>query len=136
MAYTSRPSPKMARERGQIVLSWLIKVVLGLGLAGMLLFEVVGVLLARGTAADTASKAAQEAGFTYRDTGSVERAEETAEEYAEKEGAEFISLSVDSEDRLTTVTVRKRAKTLFIHRIKVLRKYTVSTEAQSAPLPS
>lgn len=118
------------------MVSWLLKLVIGFAIAGVILFEVVGVVLARGTAADTASKAAQEAGFTYRDTGDVELAKVTAKAYCENEGAEFIDLTVDAEDRTTTVTVRKKARTLFIHNIGPLKKYTSSTETQSAPLPS
>lgn len=128
--------PWSMTDRGQIVVSWLLKVVLGLAVAGLILFEVVGVVLARGTAEDTAAKAAQDAGFTYRDTGDVKRAEATAKAYAENEGAEFISLSVDEEARTTTVTVRKKARTFFIQYIGPLKKYTSSTGTQSAPLPS
>lgn len=121
---------------GQIVIGWLLKVSLALVIVGLLLFEVVGVLVARGTAADTASKAASEAGFRYRDTANVEQAKAVAKQYAEREGATFISLSVDPQDREITVTVQKKARTLFIHRIGALRKYTIATETQTTPLPS
>lgn len=124
-----------AQDSGQIVIGWLAKVIVGLLVVGLVLFEVVGVLVARGTAADTASKAAQEAGFTYRDSRDVRRAEQTARSFVEKEGGEFISFSVDTRDRTATVTVRRVAKTFFIHRIGALKKYTIATSTQSSPLP-
>lgn len=122
-------------DAGQVV-GWLVKLVVVLVVLGLVLFEVVATVLVRATAADTASKAAQEAGFVYRDTSDRSRAEETARAMVEGEGAEFVSLSVDTEQRTISVTVQKRAKTLFIHKIDALKKYTNVSETQAAPLPS
>lgn len=128
-------SARLGRSDRGIVVSWLLKVSLVLVVIGLLLFEVVGVVVANGTASETARSAAQEAGFRYRDTSNVERARDTAREFVEREGAEFVSLAVDPRDRKISVTVRKEARTLFIQNIDALEKYTTATATQSAPLP-
>jgi hypothetical protein len=128
-------STQLGRSDRGIVVSWLLKVSLVLVVIGVLLFEVVGVVVANGTASETARNAAQEAGFRYRDTSNAELARDTAREFVEKEGAEFVSLEIDPRDRRISVTVRKEAQTLFIQNIAALKKYTTATTTQSAPLP-
>ncbi len=127
---------EIAASESGIVLDWLIKLVVILVVVGVALFELGAIVLVRATAADTASKAGQEAGFTYRGTGSVERAKESAEEIAEKEGATLVSFSVDTQRNITVTTVRKRSKSIFIHRIGFLEKYTEATSTQEVPMPS
>lgn len=125
----------LTSDAGQVV-NWLVKVVVGLFLAGLVVFEVGAAVIVKATAADTASKAATEAGFTYRDSASRERAEQEAKAIAEREGSELVSFEVNLQNRTTTVTVRKTAKTLFIHKIDQLKKYTTVTATQSAPFPT
>lgn len=122
-------------QTAQIVTGWLIKVVLVLTVLGLLGFEVVGVLIAKASSADVARLAAQESGFRYRDTQNVREAEKTARDYAAKEGAEFVSIGVDPRADTLSVTIRKKAKTLFIHNIGPLEKYTVATATETTPLP-
>ena len=120
-------------ERG-LVVNWLIKVIIGFVIIGILLFEVAALLLVRVRASDIAADAATEAGFTYRDTRSEERASETAESYAEREGAEFISLTVDEERRVITVTVQRTAKPLFIDRIEAFDRWITAEASESVPI--
>jgi hypothetical protein len=123
----------MLDDRG-IVINWLVKVAVAFIIVGLILFEIGAVVIVRTTAGETASKAATEAGFRYRDTGDVNRAADVAREYVESQGAEFISYSVDPEGTTSTVSVRKRAKTIFLQRIEPLKKYTVATATESSPI--
>jgi hypothetical protein len=120
-------------DRG-IVINWLVKVALAFIIVGLILFEIGAVVIVRTTAGETASKAAIEAGFRYRDTRDVNRAADVAREYVERQGAEFISYSVDPDGTTSTVSVRKRAKTLFIQRIEPLKKFTVANATESSPI--
>lgn len=135
MGHRPRHAASLAKDEAGIVFNWLIKLIVGLVVVGVSLFEVVALALVRGTAADTAAEAASEAGFFYSDTHDLKRAEETAREYAESEGAEFISISIDNTRRTVTVTVRKSAKTLFVQRIGPLRRYATVEISETAPLP-
>lgn len=127
---------EIAASEAGIVLDWLVKVVVILVVVGVALFELGAIVLVRATAADTAAKAGQEAGFNYRGTGDVERAKEAAKEITDKEGAVLVSFSVDVERNVTITTVSKRSKSIFIHRIGALEKYTVATSTQEVPIPS
>ncbi|MBW3588053.1 MAG: hypothetical protein KY429_01365 [Actinobacteria bacterium] len=127
---------EIAASEAGIVVDWLLKVVIILVVVGVALFELGAIVLVRATAADTAAKAGQEAGFTFRATGNVERAKEAAQEIAEKEGAVLVSFSVDTERKVTRTTVSKKSKSIFIHRIGALEKYTVATSTQEVPIPS
>lgn len=116
-----------------IVINWLVKVIIGFVVVGLLLFEAASLVLVRATAADTAAEAAQEAGFTYRDTRDEERAAETAKRYAENEGTVFISLVVDDERDEIQVTLQKSAKTIFVHLIDAFEPLINVEVTESAP---
>ncbi|MGH2703539.1 MAG: hypothetical protein ACRDJ4_00140 [Actinomycetota bacterium] len=118
------------------MLGWLIKIVVVLGILGLIVFEGGSVVLNRLTARDTASKAAQEAGFSYRDSTDQQRAEDAARQTAEAEGTTLVKLEIDLQNRNTTATVRKKAKSLLIHNIGPLRKYLTVTVSETAPFPS
>ena len=124
----------MPEESGHIVINWLVKVSLVIIVIFLLGFEVVGLVVVRGTAQDTAREAAQEAGFRFRDTRNFRVAEDEARSYVEREGAEFISLAVNEQANTSTVSLRKTATTLFIQNIGPLKKYTVTEATESAPI--
>lgn len=131
MAFSMHPA---IRDQRGIVIDWLIKLIVILVVVGVVLFEVVAVVLVRATAADTASKAAQEAGFTYRDTRDEKRARQTAEEFVEGEGVTLTGFDVDTEEDVIRVEARKEAKTLFIHRFEFFQKYVIAEVTQTAPV--
>lgn len=128
-------TPLHLSDSGQVT-SWLVKVVIGFAVAGLLAFEGGAVMINRLTARDTASKAAQEAGFAWRDSGDYQRAETAARAQAESERTTLEKLEINVAARTSSATVRKRAKTLLIHNIGFLKKYTVTTATESAPFPS
>lgn len=125
--------PAIRDQRG-IVIDWLIKLIVILVVAGVVLFEVVAVVLVKATAADTASKAAQEAGFTYRDTRDEKRARQTAKDFVENEGTTLTGFAVDNEAEVIRVQGRKEAKTLFIHRFEFFQRFVVAEVTETAPI--
>lgn len=130
-----RPRPSSPDRESGIVVNWLLKLIFGLVIVGIIVMEIIPLVLVRGTARDTASKAATEAGFTYRDTADFDQSEDVAKQYVEDDGAEFLSLDIDREAGTVTVKLRKKAKTLFIHQIEFLDRYTVTTATETSPIP-
>lgn len=122
------------REAGFVV-SWLIRLVVVLVLAAVVLFEVAGVMIARVTAAETATKAAQEAGFAYTRSPDQQQAQAAARAVVEAEGATLDSVVVDPAARIVTVTLHKQARTLLVHRIRQLSEYATATATETTPLP-
>lgn len=116
------------RENGQIS-NWLVKIVVFLGIAGVLVIEGGAILVARGTSADAAQGATSEAAFAIKTQGIRGDPEASAREYATSKGVEFVSISYNQAAATVTVTVRRKAKTLFTHKIEALRKYTVATSS-------
>lgn len=130
-----RPAGR-GRSDAAFIVSWLIRLVVVLALAAAALFEVATVMFARVSASDTASKAAEEAGFVYRSTADLRRAEVAAREEAAAGGAVLDRLTINAQARTATVTLHKRAKTLVMGRFEAFEKYTTATATETAPLPS
>lgn len=134
-----RPTPSavagVPHGEAGLVISWLVRLVVVLVAAGLLLVEVAGVLIARLSAADTAAKAAQEAGFAYRSSADLQRATQAAQEKVESEGAVFDGLTLDPAARTATVSVHKEAKTLVVQHIPPLREYATAAATETTPLP-
>ncbi len=128
--------PKVIAADDGIVLNWLVKLVVFFTIAGIILFDVTALVLVRGTVADTASDAATDSQFVYRNTGSEKQAEENAERFVEEEGAVFVDLTVDREENTLSVTAAKKAKTIFVHRFGPFEKYTVVTTTQTTQISS
>ncbi|MEO7803264.1 MAG: hypothetical protein ABIS18_02185 [Actinomycetota bacterium] len=125
-------STHLRQDTGQIA-GWLIKLLLFIFIGGALLIETAGVLLNRGGAIETASEAAEAAVFAAKSGGDPDEAALTV---VKDKGGKLISVAVDPNARTATVTVRKRAKTLFIHKIAYFKKFTVfeATETRKFPL--
>lgn len=113
--------------RGGIVLGWLVKIVASIALAGVLLFEAGAVVIATVNADNAARAAAKESVDIFADTHDVRRARAEAEQLAAREGAAVIAFAADSEgvggQERVTVTVEKKAKTIFIHKIGFLKRF-------------
>jgi hypothetical protein len=125
----------MRDERG-IIVSWIIKIVLGVALAGVLLFEAGAIVIATVNADNAARSAAQEAVATYANTKNLEEAKKDAQKLAAAVDAVVIEFSANAGgaggQASATVKVRKDAKTLFVHRIGFLKKYASPTATSTA----
>ncbi|MCA1838727.1 MAG: hypothetical protein ABR507_11820 [Actinomycetota bacterium] len=113
------------RESGQIA-GWLVKLVVFIAIGGMLILEAGGVLVARGTVADAAHSAANDAAFAMKTTFSQPEAEKAARETAQEKGSTFFSLTVDQQARTVTVELTRNANTRLVQHISFLKKYAVA----------
>jgi hypothetical protein len=124
-------------QRG-IITSSLLKIILGLAVAGLIAIEAGTILFARLTVQDTAQRVADESTAVYEDTGSVESAREAAEERLSelddhakiKRGGFVVTL-----DGRIRVVIRKRASTLVTHYIGFLEEFTVAQGAAIGNVP-
>jgi hypothetical protein len=126
---------RLSDERG-IVLGWIIRIILGIALAGVLLYEGGAVVISSVNADNAARSAAQEAVATFAHSHNLDEAKKDAAKQAAAEGAVLVSFSADSKgvggQSQATVTVRKTAKTLFIHKIGFLKRFSTTTATSTA----
>ena len=112
------------KERGDIVIGWLVKLVVSLAIVGLVAFEGGAIVVARVQADGTANDVANEAAIVYARGANADAAEKAARAEAERAGVTFISFSVVDDGRAVAVTVEKKAKTLILHRIGSTRSWT------------
>jgi hypothetical protein len=112
-------------ERG-IVVSFLIKVVIGLAIAGFILAEAGQIIFARITAEDVADRAATAAAGEYEDSGDIDTAHRVAVDLAEEDEAKLKKFIVNPADGSVRVVVRKRADTLLVDKIGFMEGLTVA----------
>ncbi|MBI4728243.1 MAG: hypothetical protein HY775_01885 [Acidobacteria bacterium] len=121
-------------ESGGIVTSWLLRLLIILALFGVAVFEAGSVLIARVQVDGIAIDAATEAGSEYARFHSEAAAERAAEDVARRSEARVVDFRVSADGREVIVTVEKRAKTIFIHKIEALRRWTLARSTHSAPV--
>lgn len=114
------------RENGQIILGWLVKLLIGLTIFGVVAFEAGAVIAARVQVDGIAVDAAREAALLYGNRKSARDAEQIAREFAERSDARLVGFAVSGDKKRVTVTVEKRASTIFVHRIGGLKRYSVA----------
>lgn len=119
---------------GGIIVSWLVKVVAGLLLVGLVAFEAGAIVIAKVGADGTAQTAALEAGLSYGRDRDPEHAEAEAESKAEQGGATLVSFGVSGDGETVTVTVERHAKTFIVHRISSLARFTRVRATATAPV--
>lgn len=117
----------LMEESGQIS-GWLVKLVIFIGLAGILIIEAGGVLVAKATVTETAEGAAAEAAFAIKTRGGIrEDPEVAARAFTEEKGCEFVSITYDQAAQTVSVTVQRKAKTFIVKKIDFLaKKYDVA----------
>lgn len=123
-----RPSDLVSDERG-IVVAFLIKLVIGLALAGFILSEAGQIIFARISAEDAADRAAQAAAREYEDSGDIQAAHRVAVDVAEDDEAKLKKRGgfvVNPADGSVRVVVRKRASTLLVDKIGFLEGLTIA----------
>jgi hypothetical protein len=123
---------RLADERAQVG-SWLVKVIIWVGLVGFLVIEFGSVLVNRVQAQDLASEAAVEANLMDDRSPRLETARARAEEFV-GDKAEVLEVSVDRAAGTLSVTLRKQARTFVVHRIEALEGLATVTVTESVPL--
>lgn len=115
-------------DRGDIVLGWLTKLVVVLGVLGLVAFDAIAVAQGRFQAADRAATAASAAADEYKASRDVQRAYNAAS--ATVTGDDTIEGSTFQVAQDGTVTLRLRhvATTLILSRIGPLKNWAVAVE--------
>ena len=121
---------RLSDERG-IVVAWLVRLVLGLAVAGLILFEVgaiaVNAFTLSSTAGDIAvalSTSAAASGAAGPNEGQLEN---EGQRLAEEAGATLVSIEVDRSNRVVYVTLRRKADTLFDQRFSAIKGWGRAT---------
>lgn len=108
-------------DRGDVLLGWLTKLAVVLGLLGLVAFDGISLAQARFQAADRATTAAAAAADDYRTHHDVQKAYDAA--YATVSGGDTVETKTFSVAADGTVTLRlhHEASTLIVHRIGALK---------------
>ena len=112
-------------ERGGIVTGWLVKLVLSLAIFGLVAFEAGAIVVAKVTIETVAGDVLTEAKRVYG-ANDAEQAELTARAVAERNDATLESFEVVEDGDAIVVTVSKKAKTLWLHRVGFAEDWTVA----------
>lgn len=115
----------MRGDRGDIVVGWLTKLVVVLGLLGVVMFDAVSVGTATVSVQDDANTAATLASEAYFSSRNVDTAFAVAVRFAEDEGHTLDVADFEvSEDGGVRLRLQREATTLVMFRIGPLKKRT------------
>jgi hypothetical protein len=120
-----------APDRGDIVLGWLVRLVAGLSLLGLFVFEGLSLATARVNGTDVANQIALEASEAYLNTHAkeaarVNAAQMAAETEAAKHGAEIVKKTLKvQKSGAVQVRIRRTATTLLLYRTKQTAQLTI-----------
>jgi hypothetical protein len=102
-------------ERGDIITSWLLQLLVFLAVVAFVVYEVIAVVATTISLDDAAREVARAARDEYRADRSLDRATDAAEQVAELRDAQVVA--VEEEGGELVVTVTRVAPTLVVHRI-------------------
>ncbi len=125
-------------DAGSIVLGWLTKLVLGISLLGIVLFDGAALVRTNVNAADHANTAALAAVEVYKQTKDVQAAFTAAESAVAASGAVLdpTTFLADPSTGRIRLEVTEEAVTLWLHKAGPLKKYvTVHASGQASPSP-
>jgi hypothetical protein len=126
------PRPLSARERGDVVLGWLGRVVLALVTGGVVLFDVLSVTVARIGVADDAAAATRAASAAYASQPDVQRAYDAATEVARQHGASVATADFRvAPDGRVHLRLSRTTRTLVLTHVGRLRHLTTVTAVAS-----
>jgi len=116
---------RWGNERGEIITSWLLRLVMLMAVLGLVVHEIVAVVVNRVELDDSVRLVAVSAADTYRETRSLERATRSAQEVARAEETRLVDLN--EADGEVIVTLERAARTVLVHRLGPLRDLAVSS---------
>lgn len=116
------------RDRGSIVIGWMTKLIVVLAVVGVILFDVVSVTIARVSAEDDASQAAEVAGFEWRSSHNIQAAYDAAVQSlpSDRERIPARSFVIDSAGTVHLV-VKRVTSTMIAQHVGFLNRYDVVT---------
>ena len=117
-------------ERG-VVVSWLVRLVLGLAVAGLILFEVGAIAVNTFTLSSTAGDIAIALSTSAAQAGaggpSETQLQNEGRALAQEAGARLVSIEIDRNERIVYVTLRRRADTLLVQRFNAIEGWGRAT---------
>jgi hypothetical protein len=127
-------------ERGDVLLGWLTKLVVGLAVVGISGFDAISIGAAHVSAtddADSAAEAANSAWVDARGTATIQSLYDAAEADAEQHGDTIPPTSFTvAQNGDITLSLIHHATTIFVRHIGPLRHYTTVTVQGSATTPT
>ena len=123
-------------ERGDIVLGWLTKLVAGLAVVGITMFDGLSIGAAHVAASEHADEAAQAAADAWHQTHNAQGAYQAAADSAALHDDRVVGNVTFAADGTVHLRLRHNAVTLLIHRIGPLAHLahvTAGSSAQPAP---
>jgi len=112
-------------EVGEVITSWLLRLVMIMAVLGLVVHEIVAVVVNRVVLDDSVRVVALSSADTYRETRSLDRAIRSAQESAREEETRLVDLN--EADGEVIVTLERAARTVLVHRLGPLRDLAVST---------
>jgi hypothetical protein len=110
---------RLSDERG-IVVAWLVRLIVGLAVAGLVLFEAGAIAVNTFTLSSTAGDIAIALSTSAAQSGAPGPNENQlfneGKALAEEAGAKLVSVEVDETERVVRVTLRRRAGTFLVQR--------------------
>ena len=114
-----RGEPGSLSDRGDIVLGWLTKIVVALGLAGLVLFDAISVGTTAMSLSDQGAYAAREASEVWQQTDSVQKAYDAAVAAATEQNPQTAvdpaTFRID-QDNTVHLTVSRTATSILLYR--------------------
>jgi hypothetical protein len=121
-------------ERGDVIASWLLRLVVTMAVLGLLAYEVLSIVVTEVALDDSAREVARATRDEYRGARSLDRATTIAVAVARTHGAEVTSVTEDGD--ALVIDLQKSAPTLVIHRLGPLGDVrTTSASARIRWLP-
>jgi hypothetical protein len=102
-------------EAGDIILSWLVRLVVTVAVFALVVFEVVAIILAAVRVDDAAGEVARAAAVAYGSSGSLEQSTEIAEQTADRSRVRLETF--DRDGAALVIEVSTQADTLLLHRL-------------------
>jgi hypothetical protein len=113
----------LSDERG-IVVSWLVRLLLGLAVAALVIFEAGAIAVNTFTLSSTASDIAIALSTSAAQSGAggpnQTQLQLEGRQLAKEAGAKLVSVEVDTTARVVRVTLRRRAHTLLVQRFDAI----------------
>jgi hypothetical protein len=128
--------PIERRDRGSVVIGWLVKLAAVLTLLGIVGFDAVAVAVAHLNGSDDANSAASSAAASWQQNHSAQTAFQAAvDATGHGEVVDPSSFSIDT-DGTVHLTLTRHATTLLLYRIGPLKKYATVVVKGEAPPPT
>jgi hypothetical protein len=126
MDFRGRPRRVLSDQRG-IIIGWIGKIIIGLAITGVVIFEAGSILVNLFTLDSTADEIAIDLSIQIgTGTPNQQAIERSAEELATEAGARLIEVEVDAE-KVVRVKLRRRADTLIVGRLSFTKDWARAT---------